>query len=148
MADQSQRTEKATPRRLQKARKEGNFPAVREFVSATQFLAFVLLASAWFPRWLASLESAFRLGLRQSFSANLTADDLLALFQRLSDAVLHPLAVLGLLLMAGTVAIQLASNNLGFSLARLAPKFERISPAVKFKQTSSNNLAAFFRRWS
>ncbi len=58
MADNSQRSEKATPRRLQKARKEGDFPAVREFVSAMQFLAFVLLASAYFPDWLYELSKA------------------------------------------------------------------------------------------
>ena len=49
---------------------EGDFPAVREFVSAIQFFAFILLAGAYFPAWLNS--RADRLsgsGLRQSFSA-------------------------------------------------------------------------------
>ena len=49
MADQSQQTEKATPRRLEQARKEGNFPAAREFVAAIQFFAFVTLGASWFP---------------------------------------------------------------------------------------------------
>jgi flagellar biosynthetic protein FlhB len=143
MADNSQRTENATPRRLQKARKEGDFPAVREFVSAMQFLAFVLLASAWFPHWLASFEDAFRMGLRQAFSASLTEPDLLAIFGRLSNAVLRPLAELGLVLMGATVLFQLLSNNLGFSFARLALKFDRVNPMTKLKQMPSNNFAAF-----
>jgi flagellar biosynthetic protein FlhB len=143
MADTSQRTEKATPRRLQKARKEGDFPAVREFVSAVQFLAFVLLASAWFPDWLASFESAFRMGLRQSFSASLNPNDLIVILRRLAIAVLRPLASLGLVLMGITVLFQLASNNLGFSLARLAPKFARISPLRKLKDLPANNFAQF-----
>ena len=36
-------------RRMQKARTEGDFPAVREFVSAMQFFSFILLAGAYFP---------------------------------------------------------------------------------------------------
>ena len=45
MADvpDDQRTEKPTQRRLERARKEGNFPSSREFVSAVQFTGFVAL---------------------------------------------------------------------------------------------------------
>jgi flagellar biosynthetic protein FlhB len=143
MADHSQRSEKATPRRLQKARKEGDFPAVREFVSAMQFLAFVLFASAWFPDWIASFEGAFRMGLRQAFSASLTAPDLLAIFGRLANGVLRPLGVLGLVLLGVTVLIQLLSNNMGFSFARLALKFDRINPMNKLKQMPANNFMSF-----
>ena len=32
MADKSQQTEKPTPRKLEKARKEGQFPVSKEFV--------------------------------------------------------------------------------------------------------------------
>ena len=62
------------------------------------------------------------MGLRQSFSASLTPNDLIAMFQRLSKAVLRPLAVLGLAMLAVTVFFQMASTNLSFSLARLAPE--------------------------
>ena len=44
MADQSQRTEKPTKRKLDKSRREGQFPASREFLAALQFLTFVILA--------------------------------------------------------------------------------------------------------
>jgi len=37
MADKSQQTEQATPKRLEKARREGNFPTAKQFVSAAQF---------------------------------------------------------------------------------------------------------------
>jgi len=49
MSDTSQKTEKATPRQLENARKKGDFPAAREFVAALQFYAFVLFAAAYFP---------------------------------------------------------------------------------------------------
>ena len=38
-----QRTEKATPKRLQKAREDGQFPAAKDFVSAMQYLGVLLI---------------------------------------------------------------------------------------------------------
>ena len=146
MAGQSQ-TEKATPRRLEKARKEGNFPGAREFVSSIQFLAFVSLGAAWFPEWLQQLKLAFRLGLRQAFTGTgtLTVPDLIALFTRLASITLRPLAELGLVVIALTVLVQLVSTNMGFSFARLGFKFDRIDPLRKLKGLPGNNIAAFLQ---
>jgi flagellar biosynthetic protein FlhB len=145
MADTSQKTEGASPRRLQKARADGDFPAAREFVSAIQFFAFILLAGAWFPEWVQSLEAAFRMGLRQSFSASLTPNDLIAVFLRLSTAALRPLAVLGLALLVITVFFQMASTNMGFSLARLAPRFERLNAFRRMRELPGNNMGRLFQ---
>ena len=145
MADASQQTEKATPRRLQKAHAEGDFPAAREFVSAVQFFSFIMLAAMYFPRWFAGFEAAFRMALRQSFSRSLTAEDLLAIFSRLSNAVLRPLAMLGLVLLAITILLQMASTDMGFSFARLAPKLDRLNPAKKLKNLAGTNVASFIQ---
>ena len=51
-ADSQSKTEKASPRRLQKARLEGKFPTSRELVAATQFIVFIVIAFAWFPGWI------------------------------------------------------------------------------------------------
>ena len=144
MADNSQKTESATPRRVQKARSEGDFPAAREFVSAVQFFAFILLAAAYFPEWVQSLEAAVRMGLRQSFSASLTPNDLIAIFMRLSTTTLRPLAILGLGLLAVTVFFQMASTNMGFSLARLAPRFDRLDVFRRLRDMPGNNMARLF----
>ncbi len=45
--------------------------------------------------------------------------------------------------MGATVLFQLASNNLGFSFARLALKFDRLSPMRKLKQVPGNNFGNF-----
>ena len=58
MADKSQQTEKATPRRLEKARKEGRFVSAREFVAGVQFLIFVSIAAAWSLRMMGSLQES------------------------------------------------------------------------------------------
>jgi flagellar biosynthetic protein FlhB len=145
MADNSQKTESASPRRLQKARKDGDFPAAREFVSAIQFLSFILLAGAYFPNWMQSVQSAFQFGLRQSFSASLTPNDLIAMFMRLSAAVLRPLAILGLALLGITIFFQMASTNMGFSLARLAPRFDRLNAVRKLKDMPGRNMGQLFQ---
>ncbi len=145
MADSSQKTESASPRRLQKARTEGDFPAAREFVSAIQFFAFILLAGTYFPEWVQSLQAAFRMGLRESFSASLTPNDLIAIFMRLSTSALRPLAILGLALLVITVFFQMASTNMGFSLARLAPRFDRLNVFRKLKDMPGNNMASLFQ---
>ena len=67
MPDSSEKSEKASPQRLRKARKEGQFPVAREFVSAIQFYAFVALVAVYFPGWMQSVQAALRMGLRQAF---------------------------------------------------------------------------------
>ncbi len=49
----SSKTEQATPKRLEKAREEGQFPSAREFVSALQFMVFLALLGAGGARWFA-----------------------------------------------------------------------------------------------
>ncbi|MDE3197502.1 MAG: EscU/YscU/HrcU family type III secretion system export apparatus switch protein [Acidobacteriota bacterium] len=144
MAD-SQRTEKATPHRLKKAREKGDFPAAREFVGALQFLAFVFLAGIYFPAWLGNLQNAMRAGLRQAFGATLTAGDLMSDFRRLSAAALLPLGVLGSALVALTLGLQIGSTGFGVSLARLSPSFERLNPASRLKQLPGNNIGNFMQ---
>jgi len=145
MADSSQRTEKPTPRRLTKAREQGEFPTAREFVSAFQFTTFIVLASAYLPDWLRNVRLAFRFGLERAFAKSLTPGDLLAILVRLSSIILRPLAILGLVLMGLTFTIQMAATNLGFSLARLSPKLDRLNPVPRLSQLPGNNIAAFLQ---
>jgi len=58
MADKGQKTEKATPKHLEKARREGNLPSAREMVSALQFLAFAAMLAGWGGGWVAVAVSA------------------------------------------------------------------------------------------
>ena len=141
MAGNSQKTEKATPQHLKKAREKGDFPAAREFVAAFQFLGFVLLGAAYFPGWLNGLESAMRIGLRHSFSGTLTATALIGLFMVFAQAALTPLAILGGALMGLTLLLQLASTGMGVSLARLTPKFERLNPINRISELPAANTA-------
>jgi flagellar biosynthetic protein FlhB len=144
MANGSQ-TEKATPQKLKKAREKGDFPAAREFVSALQFFAFITLAASYFSSWMTGVQAAFRMGLRQAFVATLSAGDVMTMMKRLAGAALLPLAVLGGVLMAVTLLLQMGATNMGFSLARLGPRFDRLNPVSKLKEMPGNNAVHFLQ---
>jgi flagellar biosynthetic protein FlhB len=144
MAD-PQKTEKATPRRLKKAREDGEFPSAREFVSAIQFSSLIYLAGIYFPHWFDSIRIAIRAGLRDAFRASLTPSDLFVIFNRMAFAVLRPLGILGFFLMGLTVLIQMMSANLSFSFTRLKPNFQRINPIAKLKDLPGTNAANFLQ---
>ena len=72
MADKSQQTEKPTQRKLDKARKEGQFPVSKEFVNGVTFLVFVLLLGSYGRTWLAGLVETSKIVLHRSFHVELT----------------------------------------------------------------------------
>jgi flagellar biosynthetic protein FlhB len=142
MADRSQQTEKATPHRLKKAREKGDFPAAREFVAAFQFLGLVIVGAAWFPAWFGQVENAMRMGIRAAFFRDA---DVTGIFTAMSRETLLPLAALGAVLMALTAGLQLASNGMGFSTAKLAPDFTRLNPVARLKETAAANVGQLFQ---
>lgn len=145
MADKSQQTEKATPRRLDKAREEGNFPIARDFVNSLQFLCFVMIlgagGSAWF--WQTRLTTRSLIG--QAFHGDLTIASLSALSWWIASRSLAPLAILGAILLAVTVSVQLISTGFGLSLAKLTPELKRLSPAPKISGLWKDNVPALFQ---
>ncbi len=78
MAD-GQRSEKPTQRRLDRARKEGNFPVSREFVSAIHFLAFVALLTSFSAAWLVHTASLMKVLLAAAFRMDITIESLSSL---------------------------------------------------------------------
>jgi flagellar biosynthetic protein FlhB len=49
------------------------------------------------------------------------------------------------MLLALTLFLQLTSNGMGFSLAKLAPNFNRLNPASKLRDVPAANMAHFFQ---
>ena len=135
MADREQKTEKPTPRRMKKAREEGQIPKSMEVVAWASLFATVFLVQATFK--LASTQ--FR-----------------TLFTQSTDVIAHPdqAKALGLLgkwglagltavapLLLGTMVIGVALNvaQVGFSPSSklLKPKLARISPFKGLKRLFS-----------
>src|SRR5271166_4457635 len=102
MADKGQRTEKPTPKRLEKARREGNFPAAREMVSALQFLAFAAMLAGWSAAWLAQMRQTMQWLLKRAFQAAVSDIAVVRLSADVSGRVFFPLGVAGGLLVGLT----------------------------------------------
>ena len=145
MADNSQKTETPTAKRLEKARKDGDFPAAREFVASVQFFAFVTMAASYFPGWLQELQTVMRASVARAFGQSLGPGELITVFTTLTIVTMKPLAVLGGGLLALTILLQVASTNVGLSFARLAPKMSRLNPMGKLRDMPSNNLASLMQ---
>ncbi len=142
MADSGQRTEQATPKRLDKARKEGQFPTARQFVPAVQFLVFVALLEAWGGQWFGELRSIMRQTLAAAFSGR---PEVVELSRQLLVRLLRLLAPAAGVLLLATLAMQLISTQLGVSLKKLAPNLNRLNPLSRIKELPRQNLPALAR---
>lgn len=142
MAGQGQKTEKPTPRRLEKARKDGRFPVSREFTAAMVFVAFVWLLGAYGPEWLERLKRLLRGLLLEAFRGDWTVAETVRMVRHLGMVDLAPLLAAGFLLTLAQVGVQAATTQFGFSFNRLAPDLSRLNPVPRLRQLPSQNLSA------
>jgi flagellar biosynthetic protein FlhB len=137
MAQDPSRTEKATPKRRQKAREEGSVPRSPDFNGAIllwgNFFLFLGLGSATLALLMNQVAHFLRLArpgaLEEAGRATLTGD-IFAILGRL----LLPFLCLNLLL---ALATGFAQRGFSFSSKPLQPKFDRLNPAQGFKRIIS-----------
>jgi flagellar biosynthetic protein FlhB len=145
MADKSQQTEKPTPRRLEKARTEGNFPVSKEFVNGVQFLVFLTLLSSYGTSWLANLTATSRMVITRGFHVELTPQTLRELLYLMTTRLVFPLMLAGAALVAAALATHLMVTRLGFSFSKLAPDLKRLNPAKNLANLKRQNPTQFFQ---
>lgn len=133
MKPSGERTEKPTQRRVQRARREGQFASSRDFVSGLQFTVFVVLLAETGPRLFAVLRDVTRVLLGQAFRSDLGPQTLLFIVHEAFSQTLTPLAAAGGLLVATGLAFQLSSTKFAFSLHKLTPKAENFNFLEKLK---------------
>ncbi len=141
MADSS-KSEKPTGRRLEKARKEGQFVSSRELVAAGQFLVFLAIVQAWLPAWLSSMKEMLGRALTGAFHTELDLTTLPAILWVLIQRAFVPLSALAGLTVATTLGVHLAITQMGLSLQKLTPDFTRLNPANKIKQMARQGPSA------
>jgi flagellar biosynthesis protein FlhB len=112
MADE-QRDEKPTQRRLERARKEGDFPASREFLSSVHFLGFVAIAVTFSGTFLMRTARMMRSLLIRAFTLDLTPREVVSLMREVVAPAMEPVLAAGIALMLLVVFIQLASTRMG-----------------------------------
>ncbi len=145
MADTGQRTEKPTLRRVERARREGNFPSSREFLSAVQFAAFVALVTAFGGAWLMRTARLMRALFARAFSGDLDATGLAALVRSVIVPALVPLLLAGGALVLLAIFTQLATTRMGISAAKLAPDYRRLNFFSRIKNLPAQNLPVFLQ---
>jgi flagellar biosynthetic protein FlhB len=143
MAEKSQQTEKPTPRKLEKARKEGQFPVSKEFVTSLQFLVFVVLLSNYGSSWLSKLVETSRMVLGRGFHVELTPAALRDLLFLMTMRLAYPMILAAAVLVLASLVAHLAVTRLGFSFNKLAPDLARLNPAKVLKNLKRQNLTQF-----
>ena len=130
-----QKTEKATPRRRQKARERGEVPRTRDLPDALALLTVVLLlawqAQALGGRWRALFRDAVLAGVSGEFGQGIP------LLQWIGWSVAALAGPALLLSWGGAVAGSVAQGGFVFAPAALSPKWARLSPAQNVKQLFS-----------
>lgn len=144
MADE-QRDEKPTQRRLERARKEGDFPASREFLSSVHFLGFVAIAVTFSGTFLMRTERMMRSLLIRAFTLDLTPREVVSLMREVVAPAMEPVLAAGVALMLLVIFIQLASTRMGISFAKLVPDWNRLNVLRRFTSVPAQNVPMFLQ---
>lgn len=144
----SDKTEQPTQRRVDKARKEGNFPISREFVGAAHFVVFVWLIGAYGQEWFRKSSVNFRTALTAGFRPELTPTAFHKLMWDLASSNLIGLISAGLALTGTIIVAQIFATKMGISLSKLSPDLKRLNPISKLQQLPGQNLPQFFQAFA
>jgi flagellar biosynthetic protein FlhB len=140
--ENDQRTEKATPQRLKKAREEGKYPTSKEFISGVQFALFAAMLVWTAGPWSGSLLKGTRAMIRAAFNSEFSAGSLSRMALEAASLWLLPLAFVGLALVATALLAQMGVTGFGLASSKIAPDFSRLNPMPKLKEMPRRNLSS------
>src|SRR5579885_1947224 len=115
MADQT-KTEQPTQRRLEKARKDGQYPSGRELISALQLVVFLGLLGSGGASWFAGLRETARSLFSLVFASELSHENITHMAWKLFGAQFVPLLLSGAAIAAFTLGFRLITTRFGLSL--------------------------------
>ncbi|HTZ90393.1 MAG TPA: EscU/YscU/HrcU family type III secretion system export apparatus switch protein [Alloacidobacterium sp.] len=136
-----ERTERATPRRRQKAQQQGDRVRSRELTAAFGMLAGVLVlggvASHWASMWSGLMTQVLALGSPSVWHDDQVMQTALAL-RHVALIALSPLLFLALAVAGAALLVAVAQGGgVQFSAEALQPKFSRLNPATNIKNIFS-----------
>lgn len=136
-----ERTEKASPRKRQKAREKGDFVRSRELLSAASMLAGVMALGYVAPRFVSGWAAAYSDFLHLGIYGNWEGSQQLSTLYRMRTISLMAIAPFGVVLVASfgaALLIGIAQNRgLGFYAESIQPKFDKLNPVNNLKQIFS-----------
>lgn len=135
------RTEKATPRRRQKAQQQGDRVRSRELSAAVALLSGVWVLGSVAPHWISMwdglMSQTFALGSPAVWHEDQVMQTALALRHAVL-IVLAPLAILSLAIVAATLFVSVVQGGgVQFNAEGLQLKFSRINPGSNIKNITS-----------
>lgn len=134
------KTEQPTQKRLEKARKEGQVIAARDFIAAVQLLTGMLVITSFGPSWFLSVQAHFREWLALAFRPSLDLPTAVSMMQEVGSTALLPIAMGGGILLLMSTAAQLALSKGAVSIELLGFKPDRLNPANRIRQMIPDNL--------
>jgi flagellar biosynthetic protein FlhB len=140
MPDRSGKTEEPTPRRLEKARKEGQFAGAKDFVAALQFTVFLLILGAGGTAWFGGLRVTARALMARAFAGEIHAGEVAHIGWMLFWRQGLPLAAAGLAMAGLTLGFRLATTGFGLSWKKLLPDGARFDPLKRLQDLPRQNL--------
>lgn len=136
-----ERTEKASPRKRQKAREKGDFVRSREFISSLSMLAGVVTLGSIAPRWASTWAAAYSDFLHVGLTGSFEGSQQLSTLMRLRTITLSALSPIGLVMGASVGAALLAgliqNQGLSFHFESLQPNFGKLNPVSNLQQLFS-----------
>jgi len=142
MADTSNKTEKPTPRRIEKARRDGQFLSSKDLVGAVQFAVFVGLLVSLTGHWMAEAKGTTIWILRHAFARDITAEEAVWLAAETLSRFFKPLGSAAGILLLVTFGVHLLLSKFGFSAKKLKPSLNRLNPVTKVKEMAGHNVMA------
>src|SRR5580704_10159250 len=142
MNPSGEKTEKATPRRLIKARREGQFASSHDFVSGLQFTVFVLLIAQTGPSLLSTLKEVTRGLFIEAFRGDLGPATLVGILHEALSHGLSPLVYASGILLVTAFAFQFTATGFSFSLSRMVPKASNFDVFSKLKSLPQKGLVS------
>src|SRR3984885_5582829 len=137
-----EKTEQATPRRLIKARKEGQFAASHDFVSGLQFTVFVVLIAETGPSLLATLKEVTRGLFIEAFRGDLGPATLIGILHEALARSLSPLVYASGILIVTALVFQITSTGFSFSLSRMTPKASNFNVLSKLQSLPQKGMVS------
>ncbi|MDH3433728.1 MAG: EscU/YscU/HrcU family type III secretion system export apparatus switch protein, partial [Gammaproteobacteria bacterium] len=141
MADepQQERTEQATPKRREDARKKGDVPRSRELtmtgVMLTGAASMLLFSGPFSQRFLSAFSAGLTIDRAQAYDTSYV----LQAFSSVAGEVFIGLMPFGLLLLAAVFLSAAMIGGWSFSLQAMSFKVERLSPVKGMKRIFSAN---------
>src|SRR3954451_13557960 len=142
----NEKSEKATPERLRKAREEGKYATSRDLLAACQLVVALALATYMGGDLFTALENSSVLCFRQAFvSQELSIPRVFAFAKAALVPVLVPFFEMAALLTIASLFLQMSTTGFGFAMKQLTPDFGRLNSFSRLKSLPAQNLFSSFK---